>query len=89
MLRSCNQPDRLEACGARESASGTRRSCASSEDRIRRKRAMRKSTSRRVEQRREDLGREYMNVQCVPLGPGYVTAADIIQSNDDTCRVTP
>jgi hypothetical protein len=29
-----------------------------------------------VEQRREDLGREYMNVQCVPLGPGYVTAAD-------------
>src|SRR5262249_2869825 len=30
-----------------------------------------------VEQRREDLGREYMNVQCVPLGPGYVTAADI------------
>jgi len=50
---------------------------------------MRKSTSRRVEQRREDLGREYMNVQCVPLGPGYVTAADIIQSNDDTYRVTP
>src|SRR5215813_15100993 len=30
-----------------------------------------------VEQRREDLGRDYMNVQCVPLGPGYVTAADI------------
>ena len=30
-----------------------------------------------VEQRREDLGKEYMNVQCVPLGPGYVTAADI------------
>jgi len=29
-----------------------------------------------VEQRREDLGKEYMNVQCVPLGPGYVTAAD-------------
>jgi len=29
-----------------------------------------------VEQRREDLGREYMNVQCVPLGPGYATAAD-------------
>jgi hypothetical protein len=29
-----------------------------------------------VEQRKEDLGREFMNVQCVPLGPGYVTAAD-------------
>ena len=29
-----------------------------------------------VEQRREDLGKEYMNVRCVPLGPGYVTAAD-------------
>jgi hypothetical protein len=29
-----------------------------------------------VEQRREDLGKEYMNVKCVPLGPGYVTAAD-------------
>ena len=29
-----------------------------------------------VEQRREDLGKEYMNVQCVPLGPGYTTAAD-------------
>jgi len=29
-----------------------------------------------VERRREDLGREYMNVQCVPLGPGYATAAD-------------
>src|SRR4026208_807054 len=29
-----------------------------------------------VEQRREDLGREYMNVKCVPLGPGYMTAAD-------------
>jgi len=29
-----------------------------------------------VEQRREDLGKEYMNVRCVPLGPGYTTAAD-------------
>jgi hypothetical protein len=29
-----------------------------------------------VAERREDLGRDYMNVQCVPLGPGYVTAAD-------------
>jgi hypothetical protein len=29
-----------------------------------------------VEQRREDLGKEYMNVQCLPLGPGYATAAD-------------
>jgi hypothetical protein len=30
-----------------------------------------------VEQRREDLGKEYMNVKCVPLGPGYATSADI------------
>lgn len=29
-----------------------------------------------VEQRKEDLGREYMNVKCVPLGPGYATSAD-------------
>jgi hypothetical protein len=29
-----------------------------------------------VEERRENLGRDYMNVQCVPLGPGYATAAD-------------
>jgi hypothetical protein len=29
-----------------------------------------------VEQRTEDLGRDYMNIHCVPLGPGYVTAAD-------------
>jgi hypothetical protein len=29
-----------------------------------------------VEQRKEDLGREYMNVQCVPLGPGYAASAD-------------
>jgi hypothetical protein len=29
-----------------------------------------------VEQRREDLGKDYMNVQCLPLGPGYTTAAD-------------
>jgi hypothetical protein len=29
-----------------------------------------------VEQRREDLGKNYMNVLCVPLGPGYSTAAD-------------
>ena len=30
-----------------------------------------------VDARREDLGKDYMNVRCVPLGPGYVTAADI------------
>jgi len=30
-----------------------------------------------VEQRREDLGRDYMNVLCVPLGPGYAMSADI------------
>jgi hypothetical protein len=29
-----------------------------------------------VEQRKEDLGREYMNVRCVPLGPSYATSAD-------------
>jgi hypothetical protein len=29
-----------------------------------------------VEQRKESLGRDYMNVHCVPLGPGYITAAD-------------
>lgn len=29
-----------------------------------------------VEQRREDLGRDYMNVKCVPLGPAYITSAD-------------
>ena len=30
-----------------------------------------------VDERRENLGRDYMNVRCLPLGPGYVTAADI------------
>jgi hypothetical protein len=29
-----------------------------------------------VDQRKENLGREYMNVVCVPLGPGYATSAD-------------
>jgi hypothetical protein len=29
-----------------------------------------------VEQRKEDLGKGYMNVLCVPLGPGYSTIAD-------------
>ena len=29
-----------------------------------------------VEERRENLAKDYMNVKCVPLGPGYVTAAD-------------
>src|SRR5262245_12185795 len=29
-----------------------------------------------VDERRENLGKEYMNVQCVPLGPGYPTSAD-------------
>jgi hypothetical protein len=29
-----------------------------------------------VEQRHENLGKDYMNVLCVPLGPGYSTAAD-------------
>ncbi|HLH32441.1 MAG TPA: hypothetical protein VKY31_14650, partial [Terriglobia bacterium] len=29
-----------------------------------------------VEQRKENLGRDYMNVVCVPLGPGYAMSAD-------------
>ena len=29
-----------------------------------------------VQQRKEDLGKDYMNVLCVPLGPGYTTDAD-------------
>lgn len=29
-----------------------------------------------VKQRTEDLGKDYMNVLCVPLGPGYATDAD-------------
>lgn len=29
-----------------------------------------------VDQRAEDLGRDYMNVHCVPLGPGYAVSAD-------------
>lgn len=29
-----------------------------------------------VEQRLENLGKDYMNVKCVPLGPGYATSAD-------------
>jgi hypothetical protein len=29
-----------------------------------------------AQQRKEDLGKEYMNVLCVPLGPGYTTSAD-------------
>jgi hypothetical protein len=29
-----------------------------------------------VRQRKEDLGKDYMNVVCVPLGPGYSTDAD-------------
>ena len=29
-----------------------------------------------VEQRREDLGKDYMNVKCLPLGPGYAISAE-------------
>ena len=29
-----------------------------------------------VDQRHEDLGKGYMNVLCVPFGPGYTTSAD-------------
>ncbi len=30
-----------------------------------------------LDERREDLGKGYMNVLCLPLGPGYATTADI------------
>jgi hypothetical protein len=30
-----------------------------------------------LKERKEDLGKGYMNVLCVPLGPGYATTADI------------
>src|SRR5262249_41554022 len=33
-----------------------------------------------VKQRREDLSKDYMNVLCVPLGPGYPTAAETTAS---------
>jgi hypothetical protein len=29
-----------------------------------------------LDERRENLGKDYMNVRCLPLGPGYVIAAD-------------
>jgi hypothetical protein len=29
-----------------------------------------------VQQRGEDLGKDYMNVHCLPLGPGYIMAGD-------------
>src|SRR5262245_7776050 len=29
-----------------------------------------------VAERRENLGKDYMNVKCVPLGPGYTISAD-------------
>jgi hypothetical protein len=29
-----------------------------------------------VQERQEDLGKDYMNVHCLPLGPGYTTAGD-------------
>jgi hypothetical protein len=50
-----------------------------------------------VEQRKENLGREYMNVLCVPLGPGYATSADstgaemvkMIQTSDILVMLNP
>jgi hypothetical protein len=53
-----------------------------------------------VEQRKEDLGRDYMNVHCVPMGPSYATSADttgaemmkIIQSptsSSSSIRISP
>ena len=29
-----------------------------------------------LDERKENLGRDYMNIRCLPLGPGYATAAD-------------
>jgi len=48
MLREMRSIQSLGACGARESAPGTRSSCASSSARTRRKRVKRKSTYRRL-----------------------------------------
>jgi len=42
-----------------------------------------------VDQRIEDLGKDYMNVKCVPLGPGYVTAADSTGSEQIKIVQTP
>ena len=42
-----------------------------------------------VKQRAENLGRDYMNVVCLPLGPGYVTAADITGAEQVKIVQTP
>jgi len=42
-----------------------------------------------VKQRAENLGRDYMNVVCLPLGPGYVTAADITGAEQMKIVQTP
>jgi len=42
-----------------------------------------------VQQREEDLGKNYMNVLCLPLGPGYTTAADSTGSEQMKIVQTP
>jgi len=42
-----------------------------------------------VDQRVENLGKDYMNVRCVPLGPGYSTAADSTGSEQMKIIQTP
>jgi hypothetical protein len=42
-----------------------------------------------VKQRKEDLSKDYMNVICVPLGPGYTTAGDTTGSEQIKIVQTP
>ena len=42
-----------------------------------------------VKERAENLGKDYMNVVCLPLGPGYVTAADITGAEQVKIVQTP
>src|SRR5882724_10545776 len=42
-----------------------------------------------VQQRRENLSKDYMNVLCVPLGPGYSTAGDTTGSEMMKILQTP
>jgi hypothetical protein len=42
-----------------------------------------------VKERAENLGKDYMNVVCLPLGPGYVTAADVTGAEQVKIVQTP
>src|SRR5882672_1001713 len=42
-----------------------------------------------VEERRENLGKGYMNTICVPFGPSYVTSADTIGAEQMKIVQTP